>query len=64
MFATFVTRVPRQVQLVEQEVLTILEHPWFLWRSGVRVVGSLVLCVVFCRSLFVLFFLSVVLSVL
>jgi len=32
--------------------------------SGVRVTRSLVFCVVFCRSLFVLFLLAIVLSVL
>jgi hypothetical protein len=42
---------------VEQELLTFLEHlsshPVF---SGVRVARSLVFCVVFCTSLFFLFF--------
>jgi hypothetical protein len=42
---------------MEQELLTLPEHlsspPGF---SGVRVVRSLVFCVVFCRSLFVLLF--------
>jgi hypothetical protein len=50
----FVTRLTQRVSLVEQERLTIPEHlgspPVF---SGVRVAGSLVLCVIFCRSLFV-----------
>ena len=45
----------RRVSLVEQELLTLMEHmsspPVF---SGVRVDWSLVFCVVFCRSLFVL----------
>jgi hypothetical protein len=52
---------------VEQELLTLPERlsssPIF---SGVRVTQSLVFCVMFCRSLFVLlsfFFLTIVLSV-
>ena len=63
----FVTRLTRQVPLVEQELLTLLEHlslpPVF---SGVCVIRSLVLCVCFvdrCLS-FVLFLLTIVLSVL
>jgi hypothetical protein len=51
----FVTKVMRRVPLVEQEVFTIPEHlsspPGFI---GVRVTQSLVLCVMFYRSLFVL----------
>lgn len=52
--------------LVEQELLTILEHlssPPVL--SGVFVTQSLVFCVVFCRSIFVFlcFILAIVLSV-
>jgi hypothetical protein len=43
----------RQVSIVEQELLTLPEHmsspPIF---GGVRVTRSLVLCVLFCRSLF------------
>ena len=61
----FVTRLTRWVPLVEQELLTLLEHlssP--LVFSGVRVTRSLVLCVMFCRSLFVLFLLAIVFSVL
>jgi hypothetical protein len=53
------------VPLVEQELLTMTEHlssPSVF--SGVRVTRSLVLCVVFCRSLFVVFLLAIVLSVL
>jgi hypothetical protein len=50
---------------VEQELLTLLKHlsslPVF---SGVRVTRSLVLCVVFCRSLFVPLSLIFLLSVL
>jgi hypothetical protein len=50
---------------VEQEPLTLPEYlgssPVF---SEVRVIRSLVLCVMFCRSLFVLFLLAIVLSVL
>ena len=51
----FVTRLTRRVPLVEQELLTLPEHlisPTVL--SGVRVTGSLVLCVCFvdrCLSL-------------
>ena len=61
----FVTRLTRQVSLVEQELLTLPEHlsshPVF---SGIRVTWSLVLICMFCRSLFVLFLLAIVLSVL
>jgi hypothetical protein len=61
----FVTRVTRRVPLVEQEVLTIPQHlsspPVFI---GVRVTRSLVLCVMFYRSLFALSLLTIVLSVL
>ena len=40
--------------LVEQELLTLAGHPLSSpVLSGVRVIRSLVLCVVFCRSLFV-----------
>jgi hypothetical protein len=50
----FVTRLTRRVSLVGQILLTLPEHlsslPVF---SGVRVTRSLVLCVMFCRSLFV-----------
>jgi hypothetical protein len=51
----FVTRLTRRVPLVEQELLTLPEHlssPRIF--SGVRVTLSLVLCVMFGRSLFVL----------
>ena len=60
----FVTSVTRRVPLVEQELLTLPEHlssPLIV--SRVRAVWSLVFCVVFCRSLFVLFLLPMVLSV-
>jgi hypothetical protein len=58
----FVTRATRWVPLVDQELLTLPElTPVF---SGVRVVRSLVFCVVFCRSLFVIFLLTIVLFVL
>jgi hypothetical protein len=50
-----ITRVTRQVSLVEQELPTLLEHlsslPDF---REVHVAWSLVFCVMFCRSLFVL----------
>ena len=52
-------------RVVEQELLTLPEHlssP--LVFSRVRFTRSLVLCVVFCRSLFVLFLLVIVLFVL
>jgi hypothetical protein len=48
--------VTRRVPLVEQELLTLSEHlgsPPVL--SGVRVARSLIFCVMFCSSLFVLF---------
>jgi len=51
----FIIILTRQVPLVEQELLTIPEHrslPTCV--SGLRVARSLVLCVMFCRSLFVL----------
>ena len=50
---------------MDQELLSLLEHlsspPVF---TGVHVPPALALCVVFCRSLFVLFALDIVLSVL
>jgi hypothetical protein len=53
----FVTRFTRRMPLVEQELPTPSEHtsspPVF---SGVRVTRSLVLRVMFCRSLFVFLF--------
>jgi hypothetical protein len=50
----FVTRVTR-VSLVEQELLTFMEHlSSSLVFSGVHITRSLVFCVVFCRSWFVL----------
>jgi hypothetical protein len=60
----FVTRLTRRVSL---ELLTLPEHLCsLLVFSGVRVTRSLVLCLhcMFCRSLFVLFLLAIVLSVL
>ena len=52
-----ITRVTRQVSLVEQELPTLLEHlsslPVF---REVHVAPSLVFCVMFCRSLFVLLY--------
>jgi hypothetical protein len=45
---------------VEQELFTVPEHlDSFLVFSGVRVVPSVVFYVMFCRSLFALFLLSV-----
>ena len=53
----FVIRLTRRVPLVEHELLTLPDHlsspPVF---RAVRVTRSLVLCVMFCRSLFVLLF--------
>ena len=53
------------MSLVEQELLTIPEHlrspPVF---SGIHVARSLVFCVMFCRSLFIIFLLAVMLAVL
>ena len=61
----FVTRLTRRVPLVEQELLTLPEHmsspPIF---SAVHVTRSLVFICMFCRSLFVLFLLAIVLFVL
>ena len=55
--AEHATRVACRVPLVERELITLPEHlssaPVF---SGVRVTRSLVLYVMFCRSLFVLLF--------
>ena len=63
----FVTRLKRRVSLVEQELLTLPEHPSSLpVFSGVRVTWSLVLYVCFvnrCLS-FCLFFFAIVLCVL
>ena len=53
MFVSFNSNT--QVSLVEQELLTIPEHPSSsLISSEVRVARSLVFCVVLCRSLFVI----------
>ena len=46
--------VTRRVPLVEQELLTIPEHLSSPFFSGVHVTRSIVFCVMFCRSLFVL----------
>ena len=46
--------VTRRVPLVEQELLTIREHLRSPFFSGVHVTRSIVFCVMFCRSLFVL----------
>ena len=60
-----VVNLVKFLSLVKQKLLTCLE----LLRSplvfiGVRVVGSLVFCVVFCRSMVVLVVLAIALSVL
>ena len=47
-----------------KELLVLPEHAFPFGFCGVRIVQSLFLCVVFCRSLFVLFLLAIVLSVL
>ena len=53
----FVTRVTRRVPIVEHELLTLPEHmSSTLVVSGDCVTRSLVLCVMFCRSVFDLFF--------
>ena len=56
--------VTRQLSHVEQELMTLPEHlsshPVF---GGVRVARFLVFCVMFCRSLFVLFRVAIELSV-
>ena len=46
--------VTRRVPLMEQELLTIREHLSSPFFSGVHVTRSIVFCVMFCRSLFVL----------
>jgi len=57
MITGFVTRVTRWVSLVEQELRTLSEHlSSHLVFSGVRVTQSLVFCIMFRRSLFVLLF--------
>jgi hypothetical protein len=59
----FVTWATRRVPLVEQEMFTLPVHPSSFPVFGrIRVAQSLVFCVVFCKSLFVLS--SIVLSVL
>ena len=51
----FVKKLTRRLPLVEQELLTFPDHMSSSQVfSGVRVARSLVLCVMFCRSLFVL----------
>jgi hypothetical protein len=58
------TRAMRRVSLVEQELLASPRHMAHSGCSGARVSQSVVFCVVFCRSLFFLFLLAIVLSVL
>jgi hypothetical protein len=51
----FVTRVTRRLSYEEQEMLTLPEHQnSSAVLSGVRVARSLVFCVVFCISLFLI----------
>jgi len=60
----FLIRVTRRVPLMEQELLTLPEHPSSFPHFGwVHVARSLVFIVVFCRSLFVLFLLAIVFSI-
>ena len=63
--STFVTRATRRAPHLEQELLILPEllssPPVF---SGVHNARSLVFCVMFCRSSFVLYLLAIVLSVL
>ena len=62
-FAEFVTRVPRWVSLVEQELLTLRKHmssPLVFVRFMLL---NLVSCVAFCGSLFVLLRLVIIWSV-
>ena len=50
-------RVTQPMPLLEQELLTLLQHlSSSLVFSGIRVAPSLVFCVVFCRSLYCLSF--------
>ena len=58
-----VTRVTRRVALVEQGLLILPENLSSSVFNGVRVTRSLIVCVMFCRSLFVLFILAIVLSI-
>ena len=57
LITVFVARSTRRVPLMEQELLALPKHlsshPVY---SGVHVARSLVLCVMFCRSLFVLLY--------
>jgi hypothetical protein len=51
----FVTKITRRIPHVKQELLSLPENlSWPLIFSRVHVTRSLVFCVVFCRSLFVL----------
>jgi hypothetical protein len=60
----FVIRVTRRMPLVEQKLPTIPEQMCSsMVNSGFRVARSLFFCVLFCRSLFILFFV-IMLSVL
>jgi len=55
LITVFVTRVTRRVPFVDQQLFTLPEHMSLSpVVSGVRVTWPLVLCVMFCRSLFVL----------
>ena len=61
----FLIWVAPRMPLMNQELLIFTEAPGFILSfHGVHVAQILVFCVVFCRSLFVLFLLSIVLSVL
>ena len=57
LITVFVARVTRWVPYVEQELITLPEHTSSLPDiSGVYVAQSLVLCVMFCKSLFFLLY--------
>ena len=51
----FVSRVTRRVSLVEYKLPTLPEHLGLIQVFGIRSARSLVICVLFCRSFFVLF---------
>ena len=62
----FVMRAKRRVPLVKHDLFTIPEHQisFSSCFSRVRVVQSIVFCVMFCRSLFIILFIFHLVSVL
>ena len=62
-FAGFVTRVPRWVPPVEQELLTLKKHMSSSLVFVRFMLLNLVSCIAFCGSLFVLFLLVIIWSV-